>query len=100
MLIKEIVRKLPMQFVVPQCRARAHIQPGRIARQPGLSKRNELCISFCRLLDEIEGLCQTRSFVQVNGSGLRDGHTHSLRLCSSLSSFLCHKGMLLRVAVY
>src|SRR5260370_15151995 len=99
-VISELREDLFRGCVFPQCCARTHIQPRRVARQPGLSKRNEPRISLCRLLDEIESLCEARSFVQVNGSGLRDGHTHSLRLSSPLSCFLCHEGMLLRVAVY
>src|SRR6266478_3743584 len=99
-VISELREDLFRGRVFPQCCARTHIQPRRVARQPGLSKRNEPRISLCRLLDEIESLCEARSFVQVNGSGLRDGHTHSLRLSSPLSCFLGHEGMLLRVAVY
>src|SRR5258708_34775094 len=50
-------------------------------------------------MDKIESLCEARSFVQVNGSGLRDSHTHSFQLGSPLSCFLCHEDMPLRVAV-
>src|SRR5260370_11924620 len=64
-VISELREDLFRGWVFPQCCARTHIQPGRVARQPGLSKRNEPRISFCRLLDEIESLCETRSFVQV-----------------------------------
>src|SRR6266481_3971744 len=76
--------------VFPKCRAGRHIQPRRVARQPSFTERNEPSISLGRPLDKIQGLCEARSFVQVNGGGLRDSYTHSFGLRSSLSCFLCH----------
>src|SRR5258706_4621874 len=99
-VIPELREALFRGSVFPQCRAGTHIQPGRIARQPGFPKGNQLCSSLCRLLNEVKGLCEAGSFVQVNGSGLSDSHTHLFRISSSSSCFLCHDDMLLRVAVW
>src|SRR5260370_16511994 len=68
--------------VFPQSRARTHIQPGRVAWQPSLANRNELCISLCRLLDEIERLCNAGSFVQLNLTPPRPVYAHSLPIAS------------------
>jgi len=49
------LRVPPRKF--PQRWARAHIEPGRVARQPGFES-NEVCTSLCRLPDEIESLAR------------------------------------------
>src|SRR5260370_24210642 len=99
-VIPELREDLFCGSVFPQCRAGTHIQPGRVARQPGFAKGNQLCSSLFRWLHRVHGLCEAGSFVQVHGSGLSDSHTHSFRISSPWSCFLSHEDMLLRVAVY
>src|SRR5258707_12993373 len=99
-VISELREDVFRGSVFPQCHAGTHIQPGRVARQPGLAKRNELCISLCRLLNESEGFCEAGSFVQVNRSGLGNRHTHALRIAYWLSCFRYHAATLPSVAVH